>query len=329
MALESPFIDASLYQARRDAVTESKASPTAPMLLVPLHRITRVKVSGKDTLSFLQSKLTIDVKKWPESGGSYGYSVDINGRVLFDAHAVYEGGNDAVFWTEPGLGEAIFAALDKYIIMEDVTLTPSEEEQAWMLVGDDTAALDQILGVTFERAVDRVAQGNLEVVGLERAARPARLLVGNTSACVEQLIAQGVPTLTWDDWRAWEIGEGFVRVGHDLAIGETIPLEAGLDLGVHYNKGCYLGQEVIERLRSRGTPNREFRRVKLSGDAPASLPIAIVSDEGRDLGSLTSLNAAGQGIAVLRRRVLQSEEPVELFAGTPAGPSLAIISPVR
>lgn len=333
MSHDPRLIDPRTLGPRRDAVQSSGAAPEAAVALIPVHGITRVDVRGKDTLTFLQSKLSVDVKRWPDTGGAYGYSVDINGRVLFDAHAVQIGADHVRIWSGPGLEKSIVEALDKYIIMEDVALDAHPETAAWMLVGESTAALDARLGVQFPKPNACVEHEGAEIVAFTRAARPARLLVGDTDALVARLRAADVPSLTWEDWRDWEIEEGFVRTGVDLFFGETIPLEAGADLGVEYNKGCYMGQEVIERLRSRGTPNREYRRVQV--DAPADalatlreqLPVEIVQEDGRSAGSMTSLSKRGAGIAVIRRRALQDDAP--LFVGDANGPSLRRVGDVR
>lgn len=333
MSHDSRLIDPRTLGPRRDAVQRSEAAPDAPLALVPVHGITRVELRGKDTLSFLQSKLTVDVKRWPQTGGAFGYSVDINGRVLFDAHVVQIDDTQVRLWSAPGLENTIVEALDKYIIMEDVALDAKPEASAWMLVGESSEALDAKLGVAFATPNACVEHEGAELVAITRAARPARLLVGDSDALVAKLRADGVPAITWEDWRDAEIEAGFVRAGTDLLLGETIPLEAGEDHGVEYNKGCYMGQEVIERLRSRGTPNREYRRVQLTADDALraslreQLPAELVDADGRSAGTLTSLAKGGAGIAVIRRRALQDD--AALFVGAADGPSLRIVGAVR
>lgn len=331
MDTDPRFVSSAALAERIAAQPTSEGSPEDGIVLVPLHGLTVVTVSGKDALSFLQSKLTVDVKKWSKTGGAYGYSVDINGRVLFDVHAALLDSDTVRLWSEPDLGVQIFEALDKYIIMEKVELALDVAEDAWMVAGDDLSAIDAVLNVDFEERGGVRQNGEVDILALTRAARPARLIAGPTASIRAKLVAAGAKYVSWADWRAFEIREGFVRTGFDLLRTETIPLEAGLDLGIEYNKGCYLGQEVIERLRSRGTPNREYRRVRWTGAMEGMTPIELVDAEGREVGTLTSgVDQDGQcsGIAVIRRRALQ-DDAATLHLRNIQGPELTIVGPVR
>lgn len=323
------LVSSSELTQRRAAVERSEAAPQAGLTLVPMHGMTVVTLSGKDALTFLQSKLTVDVKKWAQTGGAYGYSVDINGRVLFDVHAGLFGENQIRLLSEPGLGNAIFEAFDKYIIMEKVDVTVEEVAEHWLVAADNALDIDTLLGIEPSGPGAITQLPALEVLALTRSARPARLLSGDSVAVREKLVEAGAKYVTWDDWRAFEVKSGFIRTGFDLFRNETIPLEAGADLGIDYNKGCYLGQEVIERLRSRGTPNREYRRVSFEGPVP-SLPASLIAEGGRDAGTLSSAVSDGDsvtGIAVVRRRALQ-DGAKPLHVGAEDGPTLSIIGDI-
>lgn len=324
------LVPASTLAPRRAAVETSQVSPEQGLVLVPMHGMTTITVSGKDALSFLQSKLTVDVKAWQKTGGAFGYSVDINGRVLFDVHAALLGDDRVRMISEPDLGTTIFEALDKYIIMEKVDVVVEDISEHWLVAADTAEAIDTLLGLQPSGPGALSQLSALEVLALTRSARPARLLSGESSAVRAKLVEAGARYVTWEDWRAFEVKQGFVRTGFDLFRTETIPLEAGMSLGVEYNKGCYLGQEVIERLRSRGTPNREYRRVAFEGPLPASLPATLYEEGGREAGTLTSAVHDGEGvvgIAVIRRRALQ-EDAAPLHVESEAGPVLRIVGAV-
>lgn len=296
--------------------------------------LTVLDFTGKDAQRFLQSKLSCDTRRWKRDGGSYGFAVDINGRVLFDGHFAYLPSGVIRMWAEPAMTAAIVEHLDRYIIVDDVVMTPVVSDGVQYLVGDSTPALLSSLGLTpTEEPFAVQTIGDVFVAPLERAVRPTLVLHGSpeaVNALIQTHLGEDVPLLSWGSLRALEISEGFVRAGLDLQYGVNIPLEADLSEGIHFNKGCYLGQEVIERLRSRGNANKGFRRIQWTGEgAAAGTP--IVDASGAEVGVLTSVLAGASGdavgIAVLRRRALQEE--LALHVGTPQGPAVQSQSPVR
>lgn len=330
MADSTETISAASLTDRRDACGMTENTPQSGVVIVPLHGLSIIDVEGDDAKSFLQSKLTTDLNKLDERGSAYGYAVDINGRVIFDAHIAKLAPHHFRMWSEPESISRIIESLDKYIIMEDVRLTEITSDEQWLVAGDDAAELDRLLGVSFESSNGLVEKDSVGVLAVARSARPARILDGASDTLRAQLVEAGALYVGWDDWRAFEISEGFVRTGFDLLRDKTIPLEVGSDLGIDYNKGCYLGQEVIERLRSRGTPNREYRRVRVQGEVDET-PVEIVNQKGRNAGTLTSIarvNDEVLGIAVIRRRALNDDE-VTLYVGEVDGPEIEIIGEVR
>lgn len=316
--------------ARRAACERSDKTPEHGSVLVPMHGMSVIHVDGDDAQSFLQSKLTTDLNKLEERGAAYGYAVDINGRILFDVHIAKPDPTSFRLWSEPNTASKIIEALDRYIIMEDVRLTEIASPEQWLVASDDPDALDRALNVAFEHASGVVEKDEVQILAMARSARPARLLDGPSEGLRASLVDAGAGYVSWEDWRAYEIASGFVRTGVDLLPEQTIPLEVGSDLGIDYNKGCYLGQEVIERLRSRGTPNREYRRVRANG-AVEQAPVDLVNEKGRNAGTLTSIVPDGDvthGIAVIRRRALNDESGA-IYVGDVDGPQIDIVGAVR
>ena len=322
-----------------DAVASTPSLPFDEALLdlnggaiVPLPTLAVVDFEGNDVQRFLQSKLTCDARRWKRDGGSYAYAVDINGRVIFDAHFAYQSDGTVRAWIEQALVEPALVHLERYIIMEDVRMTPTPGLAFALYSHDSREALNSALGLDSERPIyePQSLGDELYAVPLERSLRPAVILQGPPNA-IEALLATlraNARTIDVDAWRALEIAQGFVRVGPDLVCGRNIPLEAPTDQGVHFNKGCYLGQEVVERLSARGTPAREFR--SLTWDGRASAPgTAVVDGEGAKVGALTSV-AEGpttqRAIASIQRKGLAAEA---LFVGDVTGPRVAAVAPVR
>jgi folate-binding protein YgfZ len=109
-------------------------------------------------------------------------------------------------------------------------------------------------------------------------------------------------------YHSGRIDLGLPEGGKDYLFGETFPHEADLDLlgGVDFDKGCYVGQEVVSRMQHRGTARSRVVPVKIEGDAPE--PFAPVTVGERTIGSMGS-SAGGRGMALLRLdRVAEAAE---------------------
>ena len=322
------------YQTRTGGIDVDDVRTLAQgLVLTPFTSTTVIDFSGKDAQRFLQTKLSCDTRKWAKEGGSYGFAVDINGRVLFDGHFATLPNGKARLWSAPGMESAIVGHFDRYIIVDDVVMTPQRDLDHFLLSAESETALWEALDLKAPDAPFQVIEAEgLRVIPVERAARPSVLLEAETATLqtlVRRLNERGARVVSWESWRAFEILEGFVRVGADLEVGVTIPLEAELEVGVHYNKGCYLGQEVIERLRSRGNASRGFRRAVIQAPA-VERGATIVDEKGSDVGVVRSSLTIGQtthAIVQLRRRVLDA--PTELRLQALEGPTLTIEGAVR
>ena len=111
------------------------------------------------------------------------------------------------------------------------------------------------------------------------------------------------------DYEALRIRLGVPKGGVDFPYGDVFPHDADMDLfnGVDFAKGCYVGQEVVSRMKHRGEARKRVVRVRLAGPAPA--PGALVTDGALTIGSLGA--AAGlQALALLRLdRVAEARSP--------------------
>jgi folate-binding protein YgfZ len=286
-----------------------------------------LRLVGADVFKFLQSKLTANVNIWKTGKAYYAMSTNINGQVLFDGEFFVVDNETVDVWLPEGSVEAAVEHIEKYVIMEDVTVTRQERE-SWLLFGDDEDALaDELDKVAKPSETSGNWQGDHDeayIFRRPRAVMPSFRVVEPAKISVEfSGTIDDRPQLTPDELHAEEIRRGFPRFGRDFFAEKTIPLEAGLFEGVDFNKGCYLGQEVIERLHSRGTPARRLAHIRWDGPpVPADTDIDA---DGRNGGTITSAVEDGNrsiGLAYIRRkylddigslRVAGSDSPIELL----------------
>jgi folate-binding protein YgfZ len=100
----------------------------------------------------------------------------------------------------------------------------------------------------------------------------------------------GVPEVSAESLEIFRILEGRPQFGQDIRNTETardLPQETAQTHALHFAKGCYLGQEIVERIRSRGQVHRQFTAFRLTGELPATLPAPLEAG-GKPAGEITS-----------------------------------------
>jgi len=261
-----------------------------------------IAVTGADATRWLNGMISNDVARLragPSRSGCYAVLLTPQGRIVADLQVLLRG--DA-FWLDLAADAVagVLERLGRYIIADAVELA-------------DRSAEFERMGLEGPRAYEIFA----------RAAPGAARLAPD--ACAEAEIA-GVPVIAaafgWSGEAALqlfapaaagpEVAAALVRAGEDLGLVEgdfaalevlrieagtprlgadldetVLPAEAGLERAVARDKGCYTGQEVIERLRSQGQVSHRLVGLRADGEVPLPLRAAVTAD-GRRIGEVTS-----------------------------------------
>jgi len=239
-----------------------------------------VSVSGADAAGFLQGLLTNDVEQLAPGEARYAALLTPQGKILFDmivARAPDAAG--PVFLIDCGAAQAADLArrLGFYKL------------RAKVVVADESAG----------RAVAAFWGGEPEPIdgGLLYAdPRDTRL---GWRAILPRAIADAVGSDHVNEYEGLRIGVVAPKGGVDFAYGDAFPHDVNFDLlnGVDFDKGCYVGQEVVSRMKHRGTARKRIVRVKLAGPPPA--PGAPVMDRELAAGTLGS-SSGREALALLR-----------------------------
>ncbi len=211
--------------------------------------------------------------------------------------------------TEPGQGASARAFLDKYLISEDAELHDATSEASLLsLLGPLSGkALSEALGVEVSPP-----PGKFQVAGIKGggealiaashlAGRPGLdLMVPRTSlqSMFEKLCAAGATPVGFEAWEVFRVEAGIPRFGQDME-ETTIPLEANLGRAISYQKGCYIGQEVIARATFRGQVSRKLTGLFLGDQQPR--PKTALWRGEKKVGWITSVvrsRGLGQVIAL-------------------------------
>jgi folate-binding protein YgfZ len=270
-----------------------------------------LRLAGADAAEFLQGQFTNDLRMIEGEGAVYGLWLDQKGKVLADSF-IGRGPTAGEFWLASiaAAGNAIRRHLEDYIIADDVVVEDAPAGGAVALIGEGVGAwlaAEPRPGVFFRGR--RSTEENWEWIFPEAAA-----------AAVTAALAGG---REWDAaaLERRRIFDGIPAVPADIGAGD-LPNEGGLEaVAISYTKGCYLGQEVMARLKSKGRIRRRVRRVAGRGAAPA-VPVALWQG-GAKVGELRSAisDAAGEGfigLALLSLATLRESAPLALADGGPA-----------
>jgi folate-binding protein YgfZ len=256
-----------------------------------------VRLTGKDRKPWLHNLITNAVKPLADNAGCYAFAIDLKGRIQFDLNVLAVPEALLLDIDAAAVPQAI-AHLNRYQITEDVSIVDVGGEFARLGVAGPSAAA-AVAGVCGD--ADPAALPLLSSVGLPEGVR----LVRNDFAGLagfELILPRAAAAATWDRL-AGEVGirpagfhtldvlrceAGIPWLGRDLD-EHVLPPETGqIERGVSYNKGCYLGQEVVERMRSHGAVPRRLVRLRTADGQGVTLPASIFQ-RGAEVGRVTSL----------------------------------------
>ena|SRR5215469_6056770 len=259
-----------------------------------------LEFNGPDRVRYLNAILTNNIKDLRENHGSISLFLNPQGHILAEIET-YALADKLLGVSYATIRDSLIAGLDKYIIMDDVTLTDRTADFATLALEGPKAALvaEQLTGI----ALTDLAELETRRVHLDSIACHLGKRSPGGTASAEFFVDVAYAESLWkilleavDKHSGAPAGYAALNAFR-LEIGapwftydfgeKQIPHEAGLqDSHISYTKGCYTGQEIVERVRSRGQANRV--RVTLKYDSPAPPPpgTPLLSD-GKEVGHTT------------------------------------------
>ncbi len=222
------------------------------------------------------------------------------GKCIADSFVLRVAENEFVIWAPRVEGSIIGQRLGEYIIADDVEIVDAAPAVggAAVIWGDGAAA---VVAKRFGAAPepDRFTQGPDGLVFRGRFARGENFvcLTADAEATVRELEQAGARRGTRDSLEAERIAGALPAVPEDIGLND-LPNEGGLDVdAISYTKGCYLGQEVMSRLKNLGQVRRRLMVVAGAGARPAAL--APVQQDGKPVGQIRSSARVGEGFVAM------------------------------
>jgi folate-binding protein YgfZ len=306
---------------------------------------TYLEFTGPDRVRYLNAILTNDIKGLKENHATVSLFLSPQGHIQAEIET-YAFPEKLFCISYAMIRDLLIPAMDKYIIMDDVTLTDSTDEFATLgIEGPKSAAVARAVS-----AIDLAGMGELE--SRETTAGGVACQVSKRSpggiAGAEFLVAAAQAADLWNLLEKAVRREGGGPVGYKalntarLELGipwfgydfgeKQIPHEAALqDTHISYTKGCYTGQEIVERVRSRGQVNRV--RVSLHFAAASEIPAnAPLFAEGKEVGYVTRTGFsptvnAWIGMGYVRREKSSAGTELEIAGGKATVVAAPILPP--
>jgi tRNA-modifying protein YgfZ len=284
----------------------------------------KIRLTGEDRARLLHAMSTNHVQGLEAGEGLYTFFLNDKGRILADAY-VYNLGESLLLDTEPETVASLAAHLDRYIIADDVVL--EDETGRWMAIGlEGPASAEAAAGLGIGAPAKQCALvewGGGFVVQVTETGMPGiRIFIpmDERHTLTARLTAAGIPNATAEEARVVRLENGKPRYGEDISdrflAQETQQLHA-----MHFNKGCYLGQEIVERVRSRGQVHRHLTPIEVeSATAPA--PGSKLVADGNAVAEITSAiysPALGKtvGLAYVRTEAIEKKLPMTVEGSDP------------
>jgi folate-binding protein YgfZ len=253
----------------------------------------RIVLSGSDRVRWLNGMTTNNVRDLAAGHGLYAFVLNPQGHIQADLFA-FQRGEHILVEIDGELREKVLAHFDHYIIADDVEVSDvSAKIAAIGLRGPQSLEVLNRAGIVQPELqplelADQV-WNNIGITLLrgEDAASSWQIWTGaeNFDKLWEALVTAGAKPAGSEALELLRIAKGIPRYGVDIR-ERDLPQETRQDRALHFAKGCYIGQEIVERIRSRGAVHRVFSGFFVEGPPPA--PGAKIQADGKDVGEITS-----------------------------------------
>jgi hypothetical protein len=275
-----------------------------------------VVVSGPDATSFLQSLLSQDLDPVAVGESIHALLLEPKGKLVVDLRAARV--DDTEWWCvcEAGFGSVLAQGLNRFKIRVKVDIEDRSADLAALALRGPGAIEIQARAFDPSQPIAPVRNDWRGEPGVEFLGH-----LGPIDALAAELVNAGAVEIDADAYEALRIEAGVPRQGYDID-ERTIAQEAFLERdAVSFTKGCFLGQELVCRIDTRGHVNRLLRRLR--SDSPLPRGSSVVAD-GKDVGAVTSA-VGGVALATIRSAV---EPHDDVLVRTPGGDVVARVEAV-
>jgi len=282
------------WPARFGKVTDEFAALRSTCGVYELPQRVKIRLTGNDRVRWLNGMVTNNIKDLPQNHGVYAFLLNPQGHILGDLIAIHRGKSLLVESDQAQLAK-ILATFDHYIIMDDVEVADVSDTLATIgVAGPHSAAVLGAAGIqlspikplavadlTWHDVPISVVRGEFDdFPSFEMWVAPEQV-----AKLREALNNAGTTLVGQDALELYRVALGIPLYGKDIR-ERDLPQETEQQHALNFSKGCYVGQEIVERIRSRGNVHRKFTGFKIDGP-PAAVGTKI-QWQGKEVGEITS-----------------------------------------
>jgi len=286
----------------------------------------KIRVLGEDRARLLHAMTTQDIRRLSPGEGCYAFFLNAQGRILGDVN-VFCREDEFLLDTEPETRSKLFEHIERYIIADDVTLEDATERLATIAIeGPQASSVLERISAPVPEADFAIKVWDQRMVARVNSTGAGGFFVilptAEKSDLVAALNTTEAPQATPEEARIVRIEHGRPRYGEEISerylVQETAQLHA-----VHFSKGCYLGQEIVERVRSRAQIHRVLRRLEIdwTEEAPPAAGCKLQAGEAvaGEIASAVFSPALGKVVALAYVRTTFAEPGTEIQLTLPGG----------
>lgn len=255
----------------------------------------KIILTGGDRARWLNGMITNNVRDLAPDRGVYAFLLNPQGRILADLYAYHRGDYFLVDTDRTQLPK-VMEIFDHYIISDDVEVTnASDKLTAIGLTGPKAPQVLKAAGVELPNLEPLQAtdlswgDAGLTVVRTDNPVTEGFeiwLAPGNLARVWDSLVQNGATPVGFEALELLRVAAGIPAFGQDIR-ERDLPQETSQTRALHFSKGCYVGQEIVERIRSRGNVHRKFTGFQIEGASPS--PGEKIQFDGKDVGEITSV----------------------------------------
>lgn len=272
----------------------------------------RILAHGEDNARLLHAMSSNHIQGLAEGAGCYAFFLNAQGRIQADAYVMHSGA-DLLIDCEAAVALLLYEHIDRYIIADDVALENLAESHVSLgLEGPESLSVAGRMGLP----IPQQAMGILPFAGgfvarlNETGLEGLRIIVPVGS----RPDFGDVPEASEQAWEAVRHEQGKPRFGAEI-LERHLVQETRLMHGVHFSKGCYLGQEIVERVRARGAVHKGMTALSIEGNPPKA-GAEVLSGEAKAGNILSAVYSPAEGrtvaFAMLGVDYLSGQKPIEV-----------------
>jgi len=284
----------------------------------------KLLATGDDRARWFNGMVTNNIKDLPQNQGLYSFLLNAQGQIQADMY-VYNRADHILVDTDESQVARVRELFDKYIIMDDVAISDASEKlsaigiqgpgsaEVLKRLGHDVAALKPL-----EIVETSLGEAGISIVRRDWPCPAFEIWASapNLPTLWASLTAGGAKSVGSDAYESMRVLLGMPRYGVDIG-DRDLPQETGQQRALNFRKGCYVGQEIVERIHSRGKVHRSLAGLIIEGSAPH--PGAAVQSQGKQIGEVRSVatlpvNGSSRtfALASLRREALPAGAPLQV-----------------